>query len=194
MTAEQPRALDTNSSSAETTFEAREFRSALGLFATGVAIITADVKGVRIGATVSSFNSVSLSPPLVLFSLARRAYGLSQWQAAKAYAVAVLGEDQDAISNRFAKSGEDKWQGIEVRRAVNGSPLLPNWLACFECEPYARYDGGDHEIFVGRVTALTVRKAVQPRPLIFFAGRYRAVRSDGDIPTPPDANVWLHGW
>jgi flavin reductase (DIM6/NTAB) family NADH-FMN oxidoreductase RutF len=186
--------MTSEQASTETPFNTREFRDALGLFATGVAVITADVDGVRLGATVSSFNSVSLSPPLVLFSLARRAYGLSHWQVAKAYAVTILGEDQVAISNRFAKSGEDKWEGLEDRRAANGSPLLPNWLACFECTPYARYDGGDHEVFIGRVTALAVRKAAQPRPLVFFAGGYRVIRPDGDIPTPPDANVWLHGW
>ncbi len=176
-----------------TTFDERDFRDALSHFATGVVVITADVGGSRLGATVSSFNSVSLTPPLVLFSLVRSAYGLAQWQAAAHYGISILHENQDAISNRFARSGADKWQDIGDMRMQNGAPLLPSWLAYFECEPYARYDGGDHEIFVGRVTRFE-RRAPPTRPLIFYNGKYRSLNSEEAVTTPPDANIWLHGW
>jgi len=136
----------------------REFRNALGLFATGIAVITADVGGNRLGATISSFNSVSLTPKLVLFSIARSSYGLTQWKEAKCLAISLLGEHQTDLSNRFARSTGDKWEGLEDRRAANGSPLLPDVLAYFECVPYAIYDGGDHDIFVCEVTSYMVHR------------------------------------
>jgi flavin reductase (DIM6/NTAB) family NADH-FMN oxidoreductase RutF len=75
----------------------------------------------------------------------------------------------------------------------NGAPLLPSWRAFFECESYARYDGGDHEIFVGRVTRFD-RRASATRPLIFYNGKYRSLNSEETVTTPPDANAWLLGW
>lgn len=175
------------------TLDTREFRNALGRFATGVAIVAAEVDGHRIGATISSFNSVSLDPPLVLFSLARSAYSFAQWKAARALAISLLAEHQTELSNRFARSGEHKWAGIEDRRAANNAPLVPGWVACFECEPYAVYDGGDHEIFVCRVTGFKV-SAADSHPLVFYAGKYRSLRVEDGAAIPPDDNMWLHGW
>jgi flavin reductase (DIM6/NTAB) family NADH-FMN oxidoreductase RutF len=174
-------------------FDPRDFRNALGRFATGVAVVSAEVDGRRLGATISSFNAVSLEPPLVLFSLARTAYGLKHWKSARAFAISVLAEHQDALSNRFARSGEDKWTDIADRRAANGCPLLPDWLAYFACEPYALHDGGDHDIFVCRVTEFEIR-ASDARPLLFYAGQYRGLRAENAHLIPPDDNVWLHGW
>src|SRR5690242_14000434 len=93
-------------------FTDREFRDALGQFATGVAVVTAEVEGTLLGATVSSFNSVSLAPPLILFSLARSAQSFPLWLNAKQFGVTVLGENQNDISNRFARGGADKWAGL----------------------------------------------------------------------------------
>ena len=170
----------------------RAFRNALGQFATGVAIITAEVDGVKLGATVSSFNSVSLDPPLVLFSLARTALSLPQWRAAKTLAISMLGEQQTELSNRFAKATGAKWDGLSERRGQNGAPLPPEVMLHFECRPYAVYDGGDHEIFVVEVTGYTQHQPGR-MPLVFFSGRYQRLVSD-DGARAPDDNMWLHGW
>jgi flavin reductase (DIM6/NTAB) family NADH-FMN oxidoreductase RutF len=174
-------------------FDERHLRNALGHFATGVVIITAQVDGNRLGATISSFNSVSLNPPLVLFSIARGAFGFTQWQRAESVAIWVLRENETEISNRFARSRGEKWSGIEEVWTSNGAPALPNWLAYFLCDPYSRYDGGDHEIFVCRVTEFALAKS-DPSPLIFYSGRYRALKPEQIGPMLPDGNMWLHGW
>lgn len=150
----------------------RQFRSALSMFATGVAVITAPRKnGPPIGITVASFNSVSLDPPLVLFSVDRRNLSLPDLSEVGAYAVNVLEEAQQDLSNRFAKANSDKWGCVSgVRGECDETVLLPDVLASFECEPYAQYDGGDHVIFVGRVKKYQSR--LEGRPLIFFGGRY----------------------
>lgn len=172
--------------------DTRAFRNALGRFATGVAIISAEVDGNKLGATVSSFNSVSLEPPLVLFSIARSAYGLAQWKAATALAISILGEHQIDLSNRFARAAGSKWEGLPDRRAGNGSPLPPDVLMHFECRPYAVYDGGDHDIFVCEVTAYAIHQPAR-QPLLFFSGRYRRLaQEDGTL--APEDNLWLHGW
>jgi flavin reductase (DIM6/NTAB) family NADH-FMN oxidoreductase RutF len=172
-------------------FNERAFRDALGLFATGIAIVTAEVDGVLIGTTVSSFNSVSLSPPLVLFSIARSARSFSLWQKSAGFGVTLLGADQSELSTRFAVSGTDKWNDVRIRRGPKGLPLMPGGIASFECETYARYEGGDHEIFVGRVVSF---ETAQRDPLLFYGGRYRRVQSDQPMATPPEVNAWLHGW
>jgi flavin reductase (DIM6/NTAB) family NADH-FMN oxidoreductase RutF len=165
---------EANGNQAQSSFTSKELRETLGLFPTGVAIITARVDGCPIGATVSSFNSVSLEPPLVLFSIAKSAAALPAWQKATEYAINLLGEDQSALSNRFAKAMTDKWDGIEpVQAQAISAPLLPDVLGWLECESYAQYEGGDHIIFVGRVVALRKGPHQSARPLIFFGSRYR---------------------
>ncbi|MEM5431429.1 flavin reductase family protein [Cupriavidus oxalaticus] len=155
----------------------RRFRNALAMFATGVAVITAPRAGeVPVGITVASFNSVSLDPPLVLFSVDRRCLSLADLRSAPRYAVNVLAEAQQDISNRFARANSGKWDGIDFGATgeCGGSHvLLPDTLATFECEPYAMHDGGDHVIFIGRVVRHQARH--DGRPLIFFGGRYRAL-------------------
>ncbi len=153
--------------------DGRAFRQSLGEFATGVAVITAQGSGEDlIGMTMSSFNSVSIDPPLVLFSVDRRANSLPAMLEAKGFAVNVLAREQEQISNRFARALSDKW--AEVKRTVGHAqaPLITGALAHFECEPYANYDGGDHVIFVVRVLRHAVR-AGNSAPLVFFRGRYR---------------------
>jgi 3-hydroxy-9,10-secoandrosta-1,3,5(10)-triene-9,17-dione monooxygenase reductase component len=174
-------------------FDERQFRDALGLFATGVAVVTAEVDGVRLATTVSSFNAVSLSPPLVLFSIARKAGSFALWQSADSFAVMVLDERQRDLSTRFAKPGGDKWQNIDPVRGASGAPLLPAWHACFECEVYARYPGGDHEIIVGEVIDLRSSASQEAGPLVFYRGRYHALTVDGG-PVPDAMDMWLHGW
>lgn len=176
------------------TIAPRTFRDALGLFPTGVAVVTTVTKdGARIGATVSSFNSVSLSPPLVLFSVARSTNSFSSWCEAETYAINLLHEHQDALSTRFARSLTEKWEGIQPVTGETGALLIPGALASFECESYARYDGGDHLILVGKVLALKTTSVGDPRPLIFYRGSYQKIER-ADVSTPYDLDYLLHGW
>lgn len=154
--------------------EQRRFRNALGCFATGVTIVTAaSDDGDPIGMTVSSFNSVSLDPPLVLFSIARSARSLSVLEQASGYAVNVLATQQMDLSNRFARAGEEKWEGVDYRVGWGNAPLLEGALATFECEPYSVTDGGDHLVFMGRVVRHEAN--LEGDPLVYFRGGYRSV-------------------
>jgi flavin reductase (DIM6/NTAB) family NADH-FMN oxidoreductase RutF len=172
----------------------RRLRDALGAFATGVAVVTGLTEaGERVAMTVSSFNSVSLTPPLVLFSVARSARSFALWIGMQRYAINILSQQQEELSNRFARPSADRWSGLLVLDGRSGVPVLPNALAAFECEQYARYNGGDHEIFVGRVIAHRTNSYKLERPLIFFGGRYRRL-DDGSHDLPPtDASIFA-GW
>jgi flavin reductase (DIM6/NTAB) family NADH-FMN oxidoreductase RutF len=175
-------------------FDDRRFRDALGAFPTGVAIVTAaTADSGRLGMTVSSFNSVSIAPPLVLFSVVRRAHSFEAWTKVNRYAINILSAQQEELSNRFARPLADKWTGLAVLDGETGVPVLPNALAVFECEPYTRYDGGDHEIFVGRVVALRITPHKQELPLIFFGGRYRRLDASFQDAPPRDASIF-EGW
>lgn len=162
----------------------RAFRQALGQFATGVAVITAEsADGNAIGLTMSSFNSVSVDPPLILFSIDRKAFSLKAMTEAKGYAVNILGRDQEYLSNKFAKALDDKWAAVEHTLGHEAAPLIAGTLAHFECAPYAQYDGGDHVIFVGRVVKFTAYPANEP--LVFFRGAYRSLASTERSPEWP---------
>ncbi|WFU74853.1 flavin reductase family protein [Bradyrhizobium sp. CB2312] len=153
--------------------EDHAFRRALGEFATGVAVVTARGKGEElIGVTMSSFNSVSLDPPLVLFSVDRKARSLPAMLDAKGFAVNILARDQESISNQFARALSNKWDQVKTSVGHAEAPLISGALVHFECAPYANYDGGDHVIFVVRVVRHTTRPDAAA-PLIFFRGRYR---------------------
>jgi len=154
-------------------FTCGEFREALGTFPTGVVVAATRCRdGLLQGMTVSSFNSVSLDPPLVLFSIGRNVSSFAVWQTATAWGISVLGEAQHDVSTRFAQSGSSKWSGLEPANGMTGVPLVPGALAHFECERHALHDGGDHVILVGRVVALRRPSVESARPLVFFSGRY----------------------
>jgi flavin reductase (DIM6/NTAB) family NADH-FMN oxidoreductase RutF len=171
-----------------------EFRKALGVFPTGIAVVTTRGRdGLLQGMTVSSFNSVSLEPPLVLFSVARTVLSFSAWQAANAWGISVLEETQDGLSTRFAQSGNGKWLGFEPITGSTGVPLIAGALAHFECERYAVHDGGDHLIFVGRVLALGRPARSASRPLVFFSGRYHQIERSRQDASENDERL-LHGW
>lgn len=130
----------------------RSFRNALGAFATGVTVVTTrSPEGVDIGLTANSFNSVSLDPPMVLWSLAKRSRALNIFMNAEHFAVHVLAAGQQALSVRFSKPGENKFSDLDVERGLGGTPLLGNCSARFQCRTAYRYEGGDHIIFVGHV-------------------------------------------
>lgn len=155
-------------------FDTQAFRRALGMFATGIAVVTAlTPDGRRIGLTINSFNSVSLDPPLILWSLARSQSNRAEFERCASYAVNVLAADQQTFSQRFASRETDKFSGIEgVTEGREGAPLLPGCLARFECHNLVRYDGGDHLIFVGKVVSFDRREG---EPLLYYAGGYRTV-------------------
>jgi flavin reductase (DIM6/NTAB) family NADH-FMN oxidoreductase RutF len=177
------------------TLDPRLFRDALGQFPTGVVIATARTPaGERLGMTMSSFNSVSLDPPLILFSVHRHALGFQSWQTVERCAVNILNEDQEQLSNQFARARGDKWEGITPLTGETGVPTLPNAAVVFECEAYARYDGGDHEIFVYRVMTMKQHTIQRGRPLVFFDGRYRQLASAANAHRAPEESMLLPGW
>lgn len=175
--------------------DTRLFRNALGQFPTGVVIATARADtGECIGMTMSSFNSVSLNPPLILFSVHRQAMTFPVWRSVERYAINILNEEQEQLSNQFARAKGDKWGEVSPLAGETGVPVMPNAAVVFECEAYARYEGGDHEIFVGRVTAMHEHPFNRGRPLVFFGGRYRQLASNLTAHELPDEAVLLHGW
>jgi len=153
------------------TFSALEFRAALGAFATGVTIITArSASGDLIGFTANSFSSVSLEPPLVLWSLSRQARSMESFRTSSHYAINVLAVDQQSLAERFAKPGAERWSGVGYQNGVADAPLLDGAAATFECFNRSRYDEGDHCIFVGQVERCQHR--VGASPLLFHGGRF----------------------
>ena len=150
----------------------RQFRDTLGQFATGVTIMTmVGPKGDPIGITVSSFNSLSLDPPLILWSIAKDSVSFEYFRVEDSFAVNVLAEDQEDLAISFSKTGEDKYQGVEMLSGLDGVPLISGCVVYFECKVDARHPGGDHDIIIGRVRRIfNVGRA----PLLFHGGALRA--------------------
>ena len=153
-------------------FATPAFRAALGMFATGVTIVTArDTQGAPVGLTANSFNSVSLSPPLVLWSLARSAASMPAFEQGSHYTINILAAEQHALAERFSsKSVDDRFADLVFRDGAGGAPILDGAVAVFECFNRSRYEEGDHVIFVGEVERCERRPGAQP--LIFHGGRY----------------------
>ena len=152
-------------------FDSRDFRSALGCFATGIAVITAQpADGRPVGVTVNSFSSVSLDPPLVLYCLGKASQSFDALATAPGFAVNVLAEDQIELSVRFSRSVlQDRFAGLSITAGVTGAPILDDCLATLDCTREAVHDAGDHIVIIGRVRALTSREG---RPLLYFRGAY----------------------
>ena len=151
-------------------FSTPEFRASLAMFATGVTIVTArTAAGTLVGLTANSFNSVSLTPPLVLWSLSRAAGSMAAFSAGSHYAINILAADQKDLAERFALRGTDRWSGVAFTEGAAGSPLLAGAAATFECFNRSRYEEGDHVIFVGEVERCCHRSGVAP--LLFHGGR-----------------------
>ena len=154
-------------------FSPSEFRQALGMFATGVTIVTARAaNGSFVGLTANSFNSVSVSPPLVLWSLARSAGSMAAFSTGSHYAINILGADQQDLAKQFAAQGIDRFSGVAFSTGAGGAPLLQGAAATFECFNRSRYEEGDHVIFIGEVEACTHR--VGASPLLFHGGKFYA--------------------
>ena len=155
-----------------TNLDTRALRAALGSFATGITVITTCAPdGQWLGLTVNSFNSVSLEPPLVLWSLADNSPSLDIIRHCSHYAVNVLADDQMDVSQRFASRVADKFAGVDCAEGLGGVPLLPNCCAWFECRNEFQYPGGDHLILVGHVERFAHQQ--QRAPLLYHGGQYR---------------------
>ncbi|GAB5445315.1 p-hydroxyphenylacetate 3-hydroxylase reductase component [Gymnodinialimonas sp.] len=158
---------------AATSIDPKAFRRALGNFATGVTIITARAPdGTTVGVTASSFNSLSMDPPLILWSSIKGTPSCAIFEQASHFAVNILASDQMDMSNHFARQQEDKFAGVKWEPGIGGAPIFPDCAGRFQCETYAKLDGGDHWIFVGRVLAFD--DFGRP-PLCFHRGSYAMV-------------------
>ncbi|WP_449432679.1 p-hydroxyphenylacetate 3-hydroxylase reductase component [Pseudomonas putida] len=154
-------------------FDTRTFRRALGNFATGVTVVTAAGPcGRQVGVTANSFNSVSLDPPLILWSIDKRSSSHEVFEEASHFAVNVLAADQIELSNNFARSKDDRFAGIEYEQGEGGAPVLADCSARFHCEKYQQLDGGDHWIMVGKVVAFD---DFGRAPLLYHQGAYSMV-------------------
>lgn len=156
---------------AQPSFNARDFRDALGCFPTGVTVVTAAVPdGRRAGLTVNSFASVSLNPPLVLWSLLLHSPSMPIFQEATHFCVNVLSAEQAELARHFAKHWDDKFAGVSWHPGLGGAPMLEGTIAQFQCRNSDRHYGGDHVIFLGAVERYTYRSG---EPLLFSRGVYR---------------------
>ena len=158
-------------------FTPREFRDALGLFPTGVAIVTTvDAQDQPAGITVNSFTSVSLDPPLILVSIARTSRNFDLFNKVDHFAVNLLSEEQRHVSSAFASPTADRFNAVKHRPGHHRkAPLIDSHLVSFECETYARYDGGDHVLLLGKVLRINHDPTLPPKPLLYFRGQYRAL-------------------
>lgn len=149
------------------------FRRACGCFATGVAIATVlDRKGAPHGLTVSSFTSVSLEPPLILICLGHEVSVIDAFRASPFFGINILTEEQQELSERFARKGFDRFDGLAWEGGVTNVPLIPGALAAMECAVEQRMPSGDHDIFVGRMLASRIGEG---KPLLYYASRYGTI-------------------
>lgn len=152
-------------------FSSTEFRTALGMFATGVTIVTARApSGELVGLTANSFNSVSLTPPLVLWSLSQAATSMDAFRQGSHYAINILAADQQALALRFATRGTERFVDLEFTEGLSGAPLISGCVATFECFNRSRYAEGDHVIFVGEVEHCSQRAGASP--LLYHGGKF----------------------
>lgn len=157
----------------DSAFDARAFRRALGNFATGVTIVTAQGNdGTKVGVTASSFNSLSMEPPLILWSCIKESMSSEVFKSVSHFAVNILASDQVQLSNHFARQQEDKFADVEWHEAAGGAPLLPGCAGRLQCETHEVLDGGDHWLFIGKVIAFD---DFGRAPLCFHQGSYSVV-------------------
>lgn len=160
-------------------FDLRDFRGALGQFATGVTVVTTlGVDGRKVGMTANSFTSVSMEPPLVLWCPSKRAPSLADFEESTHFAINILASDQHVLSRQFATPSADKFAGAETSEGIAGIPLLDGAVATFQCRTVSRHDAGDHVIYVGEVEKY---ENAGGDPLVFHAGKYHATASHPDF-------------
>ncbi|MEM8661653.1 MAG: flavin reductase family protein [Pseudomonadota bacterium] len=151
--------------------DSREFRNALGRFATGVCVIsTVAESGDPLGLTANSFTSVSLDPPLVLWNLQNNSEVFDIFSTPAHYAINILSSDHHEHSNRYAKKGDHLLDSNHFSLGELGTPIVEEALVSFECELYSTHEGGDHLIIIGEVKHVHVRE--EGDPLLFYSGKY----------------------
>jgi flavin reductase (DIM6/NTAB) family NADH-FMN oxidoreductase RutF/DNA-binding MarR family transcriptional regulator len=188
----QPPPVDSGDPAAD----ARAFRQCLGQFTTGVSVMTASSGRGRAGLTANSFASLSLDPPLVLFSLNRTSRSFEVFQEAESFAVNILATDQISVSQNFASKKDDKFEGIDWFAGQTGAPVLGGVVAYLECERHAMVDGGDHVILIGRVRHFA---RFDRQPLLYAQGRYAIAGDHPDLkpdrrPAQASAAPASEGW
>jgi len=167
-----------------------QFRNALGQFATGVTIVTTcDSEENPVGVTASSFNSVSLDPPLILWSLAKTAHSMPAYQNSGGFNVHVLASHQSDLSNRFARQSDDKFKDVDFTNCKQGFPLLNEFAALFRCKTHFQYEGGDHIIFVGEVIDYQTHDFPV---LVFHGGRYAEAKQKTAPAEPHELGIDLN--
>ena len=151
----------------------RELRNAMGLFATGVTVITTkDATGKPFGLTANAFSSLSLDPPLLLVCVDKKVDCYACFDESKVFVVNFLASKQEELSTRFATKGIEKFEGVSYTLGSLGVPLLDGALAHFECKVAAGYEGGDHTIYTGEIQTMATADV---RPLLFYQGKYRTL-------------------
>ncbi|MCU1727387.1 flavin reductase family protein [Pseudomonas sp. 7P_10.2_Bac1] len=158
---------------ASTAIEPLRFREALGHYASGITVITSKVEDEPIGFTCQSFYSVSMSPPLVSFSVMSSSASYPKIRQAGRFVVNILSGEQVSISNQFARKGTDKWHGIDWHESPLGNPIIAGSLHWLDCEIHAEHAAGDHVIVIGEVKALDLQDVASTQPLLYFKGQYR---------------------
>lgn len=157
------------------TFSHHDFKQCLGKFPSGVTVVTTMKEGgTPLGATISSFCSVSLEPPMVLYCLDKKTYDFEHYTTAQHFAVNILSEKQTDISQKFSFEKESRWQEVEYHHEQTDAPLLKDVIAYLECKKEHCYDGGDHAIIVGRVVNLKVLS--DEKPLVYYHSSYQSIK------------------
>lgn len=155
-----------------TAIEPLSFRKALGHYASGITVITSCMDGEPVGFTCQSFYSVSMSPQLVSFSVKASSASYPKIRQAGRFLVNILSDEQINISNQFAQSSTDKWQGIDWQESPLGNPIIVGSLQWIDCKIYAEHAAGDHLIVIGEVKALNPQEAADTQPLLYYKGQY----------------------
>lgn len=155
-----------------TAIEPSTFRQALGHYASGITVITSHHEGEPIGFTCQSFYSVSMSPPLVSFSVMSSSASYPKIRQAGRFTVNILSGEQVGISNQFARRGANKWHGVKWQASPLGNPIIAGSLHWLDCEIHAEHAAGDHLIVIGEVKALNLQATAATQPLLYFKGQY----------------------
>ena len=166
-------------SPSSTAIEPSRLREALGHYASGITVITSQIDGEPIGFTCQSFYSVSMSPPLVSFSVMASSASYPKIRQAGRFAVNILSDEQVHISNQFSRRGEDKWHDVDRLPSPLGNPLIAGSLHWLDCDIVAEHAAGDHLIVIGEVKALDLQEAATTQPLLYFKGQYRNIAAQG---------------
>ena len=164
----------------DSTITSDQFRRASGLWATGVSIVTTvDTSGKPYGLTMNAVTSLSLNPPMFIVCVDNNSDTLAPMRESKVFCINVLASGQQDLSNRFAKKGDEKFNGVAHARGTSGAPVLEGALLSIECAVSSIVAGGDHQIMLGEVQRIVTNESPGIEPLLYFGGRYAAVAKAG---------------